>query len=113
MLPSRLDTPLLFPAARGGHIDLHNWRNREWRPAIDAAGLDTALHTYSMRHTYPAFALDAGVSIFELARLMGTSVEMIDRTYGHLVRGSHDHVRAKLEARARREAVAAGRERRG
>ncbi|MEO6349730.1 MAG: hypothetical protein ABIP53_03680 [Candidatus Limnocylindrales bacterium] len=27
-------------------------------------------------------------SIFELARYMGTSVEMIDRTYGHLAKGA-------------------------
>jgi hypothetical protein len=47
-----------------------------------------------MRHTYASFALDAGVSIFELARLMGTSVRVIDSTYGHLVRGSLDRVRA-------------------
>jgi hypothetical protein len=35
-----------------------------------------------MRHTYASFALDAGVSIFELARLMGTSVKVIDSAYG-------------------------------
>jgi hypothetical protein len=35
-----------------------------------------------MRHTYASFALDAGVTIFELARLMGTSVNVIDDTYG-------------------------------
>jgi hypothetical protein len=44
------------------------------------------------------------VSIFELARLMGTSVKVIDSTYGHLVRDSFDRVRTALEQRARREA---------
>ena len=47
----------------------------------------------------PQRALAAGVSIFELARLMGTSVAMIDRTYGHLARDSEDAIRARLEAR--------------
>jgi integrase len=56
-----------------------------------------------MRHTYASFALDSGVSIFELARLMGTSVRVIDSTYGHLVRGSLDRVRAALEERATRD----------
>ncbi|MCP9487972.1 MAG: hypothetical protein MSC30_19205, partial [Gaiellaceae bacterium MAG52_C11] len=42
----------------------------------------------------------AGLSIFELARYMGTSVDMIDRTYGHLARGSEDLARAKLDAHA-------------
>jgi hypothetical protein len=48
---------------------------------------------------------DRGVDIFELARLMGTSVRMIDRTYGHLARDSEDAIRAKLEARAARDGV--------
>jgi hypothetical protein len=61
-----------------------------------------------MRHTYASFALDAGVSIFELARLTGTSVKVIDSTYGHLVRDSFDRVRTALEQRARREARYAG-----
>lgn len=26
------DSPLLFPAARGGHIELHSFRQRYWRP---------------------------------------------------------------------------------
>jgi hypothetical protein len=43
--------------------------------------------------------------MFELARLMGTSVAMIDRTYGHLARDSEDSIRARLDARAERSAV--------
>ena len=96
--------PQISSARRG---DLDNWRAREWRTALEAAGPDKELVPYAMRHTYASFALDAGVSIFELARLMGTSVQMIDVTYGHLVKGTHEHVRAKLEARAQREALSA------
>jgi len=51
---------------------------------------------YDLRHTFASHALAAGVPIFELARFMGTSVRMIDRTYGHLVRGSEHAVRDKL-----------------
>ncbi|MDQ2910353.1 MAG: hypothetical protein M3R39_04970 [Actinomycetota bacterium] len=101
-MPVRLDTRLIFPASRGGYISLDNWRRREWKPALEAAGLDHH-RIYDMRHTYASFALDAGLSIFELARYMGTSVKMIDRTYGHLVRGSEERARAKLEERAARE----------
>ena len=74
-----------------------------WRPALESAGLDPELTPYAMRHTYASFALDAGVTIFELARLMGKSVKVIDDTYGHLVHGSLDPVRTALEQRARRE----------
>jgi hypothetical protein len=45
-------------------------------------------------------ALAAGVSIFELSRLMGSSVAVIDRHYGHLARDSEDAIRARLDARA-------------
>jgi integrase len=57
---------------------------------------------YALRHTFATEALAAGVSTFELARLMGTSVAMIDRTYGHLARDSEESIRARLDARADR-----------
>jgi hypothetical protein len=40
---------------------------------------------------------------------MGTGVRVIDRTYGHLVPGSEDRTREKLDARAAREAAITGR----
>jgi integrase len=103
-LPPRLDTTLLFPAARGGPIGLDSWRTREWYPALEAAGIDKR-GPYHLRHTFATEALAAGVSIFELARLMGTSVKMIDERYGHLARDSDDAIRARLEARAGRSGV--------
>lgn len=39
-LPPRLDTKLLFPAEKGGHLSLHNWRRDDWKPAVTAAGLE-------------------------------------------------------------------------
>jgi integrase len=97
-IPPRLDTPLLFPARRGGYIGLDTWRNREWYPALKAAGI-AKRGPYHLRHTFATEALAAGVSIFELARLMGTSLKMIDRTYGHLAQDSEDAIRARLDAR--------------
>jgi hypothetical protein len=29
-LPARLDTPLIFPAPKGGLLNLDNFRRREW-----------------------------------------------------------------------------------
>jgi len=100
LLP-RLDTPLLFPAPKGGPIGLDTWRTREWYPALEAAAI-AQRGPYALRHTFATEALAAGVSIFELARLMGTSVAMIDRTYGHLARDSEEAIRARLEARSDR-----------
>lgn len=103
-LPPRLDTPLLFPAAKGGHIGLDAWRTREWYPALDAAGL-AKRGPYALRHTFATEALAAGVSTFELACVMGTSVAMVDRTYGHFARDSEASIRARLDARAERSGV--------
>jgi hypothetical protein len=37
------------------------------------------------------------VSLFELARFMGTSVEQIDKTYGHLLPDALDRTRQALD----------------
>jgi integrase len=103
-LPPRLDSPLLFPAPRGGHLNLDNWRTRDWYPALEAAGLERR-GPYALRHTFATDALAEGITTFELARLMGTSTRMIDRTYGHLARGSEDSIRARLDAKSARSGV--------
>jgi hypothetical protein len=45
-----------------------------------------------------ALGYAAGVSLFTLARRMGTSVEQIDKTYGHLLPDAEDHERGLLDA---------------
>ena len=127
-LPPRLDSGLLFPAVRGGYLNLRNWRSRAWDTAVESAGLAvckcghlSGAHEpvcgasrgcrceefersvlspvpYVLRHTFASNALAAGVGTFELARVMGTSLEKIERTYGHLVRGADDAFRSRLDA---------------
>ena len=88
---------LLFPDSEGGMLDLQSFRRNWWIPAVENAGLDRRT-PYSMRHTYAAFSLAAGVGVFALARRMGTSVDMIDETYGHLVGDADGYERALLDA---------------
>ena len=137
-LPTRLDTRLVFPAERGGYLNLRNWRAREWDVAIETSGLgvcecghasggglEDGCQTpgctrtdyrrskaspvpYVLRHTFASNALAAGVGTFELARYMGTSVEMIERTYGHLVAGADESFRNRLDAFAARDGVGSG-----
>jgi integrase len=64
---------------------------------------------YDLRHTYATWSLAAGVDIFTLARRMGTSVKMIDRTYGHLVAGADAYERELLDAFDARSAAELGR----
>ena len=94
-LPAR--DGVLFPAAEGGRINIDNFRTREWVPALKAAGLEHR-RIYDMRHTFATWSLAAGMSIFTLARRMGTSVQMIDATYGHLARDADEHDRELLDA---------------
>jgi integrase len=102
VLPPRIDTPRLFPAPAGGSINLDNWRTRVWYPALEAAGI-RGRGPYQLRHTFATEALAAGVSIFELSRLMGASVKTIDKHYGHLARDSEASIRDRLAARAETE----------
>jgi integrase len=94
--PARLDTLLLFPASRGGPLDLQMWRWREWTPAVRAAGLPKRV-PYAMRHTFASLSIAAGVSLFELSRFMGTSPARLDRTYGHLLPDALDRTRTALD----------------
>jgi integrase len=89
--PSSQHSSLVFPAERGGYLDLHNFRNREWKPAQVAAGIEPLRRIYDLRHTSATFALRAGVSTFDLSRYMGASLTMIDRHYGHLARDGREH----------------------
>jgi integrase len=76
-LPTGIGSTLLFSGDKGGHLNLHEWRRDVWTPALKAAGL--AHRPYALRHTYASFSIAAGVSPFELARFMGTSVDQIDQ----------------------------------
>ncbi len=100
----RIDTPLVFPAAEGGRMQLGTWQVREWKPALEAAGIDHGT-IYTLRHTFATNAIAAGIGLFDLSRFMGTSVKQIDLTYGHLAPGAEDAAVEKLNAAAGRSGV--------
>ena len=52
---------------------------------------------YDLRSTFASNALAAGVTVFELARVMGTSVRMIERHYGALLDGAHNVIANRLD----------------
>jgi integrase len=95
-LPPRLDTPLLFPAPAGGLLNIDNFRRREWAPAIEASGVGRPARIYDMRSTFASNALAAGIDPFELAKVMGTSIEMIERHYGTLIGGAMAGIASRL-----------------
>ena len=89
---------LLFPAPEGGPLNLNNFRRRAWGPAVKASGIATPARIYDLRSTLASNALAAGVTVFELAKVMGTSVAMIERHYGTLIGGAHAGIVARLDA---------------
>jgi integrase len=96
-MPARIDTPVLFPTSDGGRIRHATFRLRHWAPALRAAGLEHR-GVYATRHTFAAWSLRAGVHLYYLSRIMGTSVAQIDKTYGHLVPDSEEYLRDLLDA---------------
>jgi integrase len=83
-MPPRIDTKLLFPAARGGYIDIEKWRHREWAPALRVAGIDHR-RIYDCRHTFASWALGRG----EARRPVQARP-----LHGHLGRGARAQLRA-------------------
>ena len=101
-LPAAGPSDLLFPAVNGRYLDLHNFRNRDWKPAQRAAGIEPFRRIYDLRHTFATFALRAGISTFDLSRYMGASLTMIDRHYGHLARDGREHAIRLLDSHGTR-----------
>ena len=95
-MPARLDSPVLFPAIDGSRIKHGTFVMKNWTPALRAAGIPHR-RVYDCRHTFAAWSIRAGVQLFYLSRIMGTSVAMIDMTYGHLVPDSEDYLRGLFD----------------
>jgi hypothetical protein len=69
-----------------------------WTPAIRRSDVRTPARLYDLRSTFASEALAAGVTVFELARVMGTSVAMIERHYGTLLDGAGAGIASRLDA---------------
>lgn len=74
------------------------WNKDMWkkgfREAVTEAKLPDTVVMYSLRHTAISEMILAGMDSFIVAKLTGTSVAMIEATYGHL---KHSVVTAKLD----------------
>lgn len=87
---------LVFQSKRGQTIRIKHWRERDWTRALETANVSYRT-PYAMRHSYASWCLAAGMNTFALARRMGTSVQMIDNTYGHLISDSIERETALLD----------------
>jgi integrase len=96
-MPPRIDTPILFAAPRGGYIDLEKFRHREWTPALRGAGIPHK-PVKCMRHTFATWAIEGGMELSFLARIMGTSIRELEDTYFRWLTRTDDQLRAALDA---------------
>jgi hypothetical protein len=77
-------------------LNLTTWRRHAWTPAVEAAGIAKPARIYDLRSAFASNALAAGVTLFELARIMGTSVLMIEDST--LLGRAHAGIAARLDA---------------
>jgi integrase len=65
------------------------WAHSDWdalvRDAAKKAELPAGACLYTLRHSFITTALTSAMSTLDVARLVGTSVTMIEKHYGHLV----------------------------
>lgn len=79
------DDLLVFPAPTGKWIDIHNFRNRAWKTIIDSLDIQYR-KPYQTRHTFVTMALEADVSIPQIARWVGNSPQVIMECYAGTIR---------------------------
>ena len=87
-----------LPAARlFTRDDGKPWAHSDWdkilREAATRAKLPEGTCLYTLRHSFITTAIIEGMATLDVARLVGTSVAMIDKHYGHLV---HSAARERL-----------------
>jgi len=68
------------------------WTPQAWAPLVKAAAAKAELSpevvAYTLRHCWITDAILSGMDLLTVAKLTGTSLEMISKTYGHLVHGA-------------------------
>lgn len=77
-----------------------SWSKDKWKGPIKNAVKDANLHpatsAYTLRHSVITDLVRSGLPILTIAQLSDTSVPMIEKHYGHLVRNDAEHALAQL-----------------
>lgn len=82
---SKLPSAPLFSRANGKPWDKTTW-NAPIKDAARAAKLPDAASAYTLRHSTITDLVTGGLDLFTVALIAGTSVLMIEKYYGHLIR---------------------------
>ena len=87
---------LLWPGRRLGPMQRATW-DQAFRQAAQLAELPVTTH--DLRHTYAARMIDGGLDIYTLARQLGDSLSVTERTYAHLYPEAHQRAAEVLDKR--------------
>jgi len=72
---------LVFPSPTGRLLDLHNWRERVFKPAARAAEVEAV--PYDLRHTFVSLLIHEGRSVPYVAAMAGHSPRVCLERYAH------------------------------
>lgn len=79
----KLPSAILLSRANG-----QPWTKESWKiplkDAVEASGLESGITAYTLRHSVISDLVTDGLSLLAVAQISGTSVQMIERHYGHL-----------------------------
>jgi hypothetical protein len=75
--PGKNPDALLFPARSGGPIDLHNFREREWRPALIAGGFDEPTNPFVDVCGWITRVGERVIRVVGLGRLVGRGLRLV------------------------------------
>ncbi|MER5476262.1 site-specific integrase [Streptomyces sp. NPDC002734] len=92
---------LVFRSPEGLPLNRNRFNDRQWRPALRAAGVPTGRDNgmHALRHFYASVLLDAGESIKALSEYLGHHDPGFTlRTYTHLMPSSEARTRAAVDA---------------
>jgi integrase len=81
---SYYDEGLIF-ATRDGRTPCMSVIRRTFKAMLCEAKIYRAVRWYDLRHTYATYMIDMGHNLIYLAKLMGTSVKMLEETYVHII----------------------------
>lgn len=92
---NKLPAASIFARADGAAWNKDAWKNPV-KDAVKAADLPGAASAYTLRHSVITDLIRARLPILTVAQLSGTSVAMIEKHYGHLVRDDAEEALASI-----------------
>lgn len=92
-IKNKIGNALLFTRSSGIAWSKKTWAEA-FKTAVKKVGLPGDIVMYSLRHTAISQLIQGGLDVFTIARMAGTSVNMIESHYGHL---RHANTRQKLD----------------